>query len=226
VTLPARVARGVDHVDAAPCLPLSSSRVTRAYASGTRNPVGLAFYPGTTDLWAAVEERDRLGDDLVPDYLVELRDSGFYGWPFAYLGPHADPRRQGERPDLIAKTLAPDVLFQAHSAVLGLLFYDGAMFPADWKGDAIVAMHGSWNRSRRTGYKLVRVPFKNGRPAGGYDDFVTGWMRDPAVSEVWGRPVGLLQLGDGSVLVADDGGAKVWRITYATTAPLPSTQGG
>jgi glucose/arabinose dehydrogenase len=195
----------------------------RIFASGTRNGVGLAFYPGTSELWAAVEERDRLGDDLVPDYLVNLRDGGFYGWPFAYLGPHPDLRRQGERPDLVAKTLPPDVLFQAHSAVLGLMFYDGAMFPSDWKGDAIVAMHGSWNRSQRTGYKLVRIPFRSGRPIGGYDDFVTGWMRDPAAAELWGRPVGLLQLGDGSLLVSDDGGAKVWRILYS---PGAATFGG
>jgi glucose/arabinose dehydrogenase len=186
----------------------------RILASGTRNPIGLAFYPGTNQLWAAVQERDRLGDDLVPDYLVALKDGGFYGWPFAYLGPHVEPRHQGERPDLVAKTLAPDVLFQAHSAVLGLAFYEGPMFPADWRGDAIAALHGSWNRSQRTGYKLVRVRFHDGRPAGGYDDFVTGWMRDPSSREVWGRPVGLLVLPDGSLLVADDGANKIWRVTY------------
>jgi glucose/arabinose dehydrogenase len=186
----------------------------RIFANGTRNPIGLAFYPGTTQIWAAVQERDRLGDDLVPDYLVAVKDSGFYGWPFAYLGPHPEPRHQGERPDLVAKTLPPDVLFQAHSAVLGLVFYEGSMFPKDWRGDAIVAFHGSWNRSQRTGYKLVRVRFHDGRPLGGYDDFVTGWMRDPSAREVWGRPVGLLVMPDGSLLVADDGANKIWRVTY------------
>jgi glucose/arabinose dehydrogenase len=187
----------------------------RIYANGLRNPVGAAFYPGTSQLWAVVEERDRLGDDLVPDYLVAVKDGGFYGWPFAYLGPHPDPRRNGERLDLAQKTLEPDVLFAAHSAVLGLVFYEGSMFPAEYKGDAIVAMHGSWNRRERTGYKLVRVHFQNGRPTGGYDDFVTGWMRDPRAREVWGRPVGLLVLGDGSLLVSDDGAKKIWRITWS-----------
>jgi glucose/arabinose dehydrogenase len=186
----------------------------RIFASGTRNPIGLALYPGTDQLWAAVQERDRLGDDLVPDYLVALKDGGFYGWPFAYLGPHPEPRHQGERPDLVAKTLAPDLLFQAHSAVLGLAFYEGSMFPEGWRGDAIVAFHGSWNRSKRTGYELVRVKFHDGRPVGGYDDFVKGWMREPTSREVWGRPVGLLVLPDGSLLVADDGANEIWRITY------------
>ncbi len=187
----------------------------RIFANGTRNPIGLALYPGTNQLWAAVQERDRLGDDLVPDYLIAVKDGGFYGWPFAYLGPHVEPRHAGERPDAVAKTLAPDLLFQAHSAVLGLTFYEGAMFPADWRGDAIVSFHGSWNRSQRTGYKLVRVRFHDGRPAGGYDDFLTGWMRDPSAREVWGRPVGLLVLPDGSLLVTDDGANKIWRVTYA-----------
>jgi glucose/arabinose dehydrogenase len=181
--------------------------------------VGAAFYPGTTQLWAAVEERDRLGDDLVPDYLVAVKDSAFYGWPFAYLGTHPDPRRNGERADLVQKTLEPDLLFAAHSAVLGLAFYEGSMFPADYRGDAFVAMHGSWNRNERTGYKIVRVRFKDGRPVGGYDDFITGWMRDPRSQEVWGRPVGLLVLPDGSLLVTDDGAKKVWRVTWSAGGP-------
>lgn len=184
----------------------------RTFASGTRNPIGLAFHPTTGALWAAVQERDRLGDDLVPDYVTEVKDGGFYGWPFAYAGPREDPRRKGERPDLVAKTIEPDVMVEAHSAVLGLVFYDGAMFPSEYRGDAFVAFHGSWNRTKRTGYKVVRVKMKDGRPVGGYDDFVTGWMLDESSPDVWGRPVGLLVAKDGALLVCDDGGGLVWRI--------------
>ena len=185
----------------------------RIYATGTRNPVGLAFRGNT--LWAAVEERDDLGDDLPPDYVTSIQPGGFYGWPFAYAGPNEDPRRKGERPDLVKKTIAPDVLVQAHSAVLGLIFYGGKMFPPEYKGDAFVAFHGSWNRTRRTGYSVVRIHFKDGKPAGGYDDFLTGFMLDPQKAEVWGRPVGLLELPDGSLLVSDDGGYKIWRVSYS-----------
>ncbi|HYM00251.1 MAG TPA: sorbosone dehydrogenase family protein [Blastocatellia bacterium] len=186
----------------------------RFYATGTRNPVGLAFNPVTKALWAAVEERDGLGDDLVPEYVTSIKDGGFYGWPFAYIGQHEDPRRKGERPDLVAKAIVPDVLIQAHSAVLGLAFYDGNMFPQEYRGDAFVACHGSWNRANRTGYNIVRIHFENGKPAGGYDDFVTGWMVAGNNPNVWGRPVGLLVLKDGSMLIADDGGRKIWRVTY------------
>jgi len=194
----------------------------RVFASGMRNPVGLAFYPGTSRLWATVEERDHLGDDLVPDYLTEVRDGGFYGWPFAYSGPHEDPTHRGERPDLVAATIAPDVLFQAHSAVLGLVFYEGAAFPPEFKGDAFVAFHGSWNRSRRTGYKIVRVRFAGGRPVGGYDDFLTGWMLGEHDRRVWGRPVGLAVAKDGTLLVVDDAAKVVWQVQY--TAPPPSAR--
>jgi glucose/arabinose dehydrogenase len=185
------------------------------FARGLRNAVGLALGPQTHALWAAVEERDRLGDDLVPDYVTEVHEGGFYGWPFAYLGPHEDPRHRGERPDLVARTLVPDVLVQAHSAVLGLVFYEGAMFPPEYEGDAFVALHGSWNRSKRTGYKIVRIPFQAGRPRGGYDDFITGWMLDESSRDVWGRPVGLLVAKDGALLVADDGANMVWRVSCA-----------
>jgi glucose/arabinose dehydrogenase len=185
------------------------------YASGTRNPIGLAFQPNTYTLWAAVQERDNLGDDLPPDYVTEVKTGGFYGWPYAYAGPNEDPRHKGERPDLVKKTIVPDVLIQAHSAVLGLAFYTGKMFPSEYQGDAFVAMHGSWNRQKRVGYRIVRIHFKNLRPVGGYDDFVTGWMLDESKREVWGRPVGLLVLPDGSMLVADDGANKIWRITYS-----------
>ena len=186
----------------------------RIFASGTRNPIGLAWLPGTNKLWAAVQERDRMGDDLPPDYVTEIKDAGFYGWPYAYNGPNEDPRRKGERPDLVGKTIVGDVLIQAHSAILGLLFYEGKMFPKDYRGDAFVALHGSWNRSKRTGYKIIRIHFRGGKPVGGYDDFLTGWMLDENSRDVWGRPVGLLVLPDGSMLITDDGANKIWRVTY------------
>ncbi|MEK6409677.1 MAG: sorbosone dehydrogenase family protein [Acidobacteriota bacterium] len=187
----------------------------RIYASGTRNPVGLAWNPTTKQLWAAVEERDLIGEDLVPEYVTGLKDGAFYGWPYGYIGQHEDPRRKDERPDLVAKAVVPDVLIQAHSAVLGMVFYEGKSFPADHQGDAFVALHGSWNRTNRTGYKIIRIRFKNGKPVGGYDDFVTGWMLGEDKPEVWGRPVSLLVLKDGSMLITDDGGNKIWRVSYS-----------
>ena len=183
-------------------------------ASGVRNVIGLHWYPGTETLWAAVQERDGLGDDLVPDYFTAIHFGGFYGWPYAYLGPHEDPRRKGERPDLVAKTLVPDVWLGAHVAVLDALFYTGNQFPKEYKGGAFLAFHGSWNRSKRVGYSVNFIPFKNGRPVEGPRDFLTGFLLDPGKREVWGRPVGLLQLWDGSLLVSDDGGNKIWRISY------------
>jgi glucose/arabinose dehydrogenase len=187
----------------------------RILASGVRNPIGLAFNPTTKQLWAAVQERDLIGEDLVPDYVTSIRDGAFYGWPYSYIGPNEDPRRKGERPDLVQKAVVPDVLIQAHSAVLGLVFYEGRQFPAEYRGDAFVALHGSWNRSKRTGYKIVRIRFKNGKPVGGYDDFLTGWMMAEDKSEVWGRPVGLVVARDGSLLIADDAASKIWRVTYS-----------
>lgn len=185
----------------------------RIIATGTRNPIGLAWLPGTNKLWAAVQERDRMGDELVPDYVTEIKEGGFYGWPYGYLGLE-DPRRVGERPDLVKNTIWPDVLIEAHSAVLGLVFYEGRMFPSEYRGDAYVALHGSWNRTKRTGYKIIRIRFKNGKPVGGYEDFVSGWMLAPDKREVWGRPVGLLILADGSMLITDDGANKIWRVSY------------
>jgi len=158
---------------------------------------------------------DLIGDDLVPEYVTSIKEGAFYGWPYSYLGQHEDPRRKGERPDLVAKSIVPDVLIQAHSAVLGMVFYEGKMFPSDYQGDAFVALHGSWNRASRTGYKIIRIKFRNGKPVGGYDDFVVGWMLAEDKPEVWGRPVGLLVLKDGSLLITDDGGQKIWRVSYS-----------
>lgn len=186
----------------------------RIFASGLRNTIGLDFYPGTTQIWAAVQERDALGDDLVPDYFTSVTEGAFYGWPYAYIGPNEDPRRKGERSDLVEKTQYPDILIQAHSAVLDIEFYTGESFPEYYRGGAFLAYHGSWNRSKRTGYKVVFVPFRDGKPTAAPEDFLTGWMIDPDQREVWGRPVGILQLADGSLLISDDGGDKVWRVSY------------
>ncbi|HWA91352.1 MAG TPA: PQQ-dependent sugar dehydrogenase [Rhizomicrobium sp.] len=185
------------------------------FVSGTRNPVGLVLKPGTDDLYITVNERDGYGDALVPDYFTRIAQGDFFGWPYAYTGPHADPSFGAKRPDLVAKTKMPDVLFQAHSAPLGIAFYEGGQFPAEYKGDAFVSLHGSWNSGRPTGYKVVRVRFKDGRPTGEYQDFVTGfWDGSSSPAAVWGRPVGLLVLKDGSLLIADDAGKAVWRVAY------------
>jgi glucose/arabinose dehydrogenase len=184
------------------------------FASGTRNPIGIHFMPNSDQLWAAVQERDGLGDDLVPDYFTSIKPGGFYGWPYAYIGPNEDPRRKGEKPELVAKTITPDLPLGAHVAVLDFLFYTGKQFPKDYQGGAFIAQHGSWNRSRRVGYNVMFVPFKNGKPAGAPKEFLQGWMLDPEKPDVWGRPVGLLQLPDGSLLLTDDVGNKIWHISY------------
>jgi len=184
------------------------------FAAGTRNPIGLRWYPNSDTLWAAVQERDLLGDDLVPDYFTSIKQGGFYGWPYAYIGPNEDPRRKGEKPDLVAKTIVPDVPLGAHVAVLDCLFYTGRQFPAEYRGGAFLALHGSWNRASRVGYSVQFVPFKNGKPAGAPRDFLSGWMLAADKSEVWGRPVGLIELSDGSLLISDDGGNKIWRISF------------
>jgi glucose/arabinose dehydrogenase len=186
------------------------------FTSGLRNPVGIAAYPGTNDIWVTVNERDGLGDDLPPDYLTHITQGEFFGWPYAYIGPHPDPDYGAKRPDLVAQTKTPDILFQAHSAPLGLVFYEGSQFPADYKGDAFVALHGSWNRAKPTGYKVVRVKFKDGKPVGGYDNFLTGfWDGSTSPARVWGRPVGLAVANDGSLLISDDVGKVIWRVSYA-----------
>jgi len=184
------------------------------FAAGLRNPVSIRWYPGTDRLYASIQERDLIGDDLVPDYLTEVKQGQFYGWPFAYFGPNEDPRRRGEAPDLVKKTVEPDVSLGAHTAVLDFQFYTGKSFPAKYRGGAFLALHGSWNRSKRVGYSVVYVPFKDGRPAGDPEDFLAGWMLHEDKREVWGRPVGIHLLADGSMLVTDDGGNKIWRISY------------
>jgi glucose/arabinose dehydrogenase len=186
----------------------------RIFASGLRNPIGLAFNPKTKELWTAVNERDGLGDDLVPDYVTSVKEGAFYGFPFAYIGQNEEPRRKGENPELVKKSIVPDVLLTSHSAALGIQFYDGKMFPKEYHGDAFVALHGSWNRQKLTGYKIVRVRFKDGKLVGNqYEDFISGWLPSEDSSEVWGRPVGLLVNSDGSLLIADDGAKKIWRVS-------------
>ena len=185
------------------------------FARGLRNPVGIAFYPGTSDLYVVVNERDGLGDGLVPDYLTRVEEGAFYGWPYSYIGSHPDPDFGQLRPELVQAAKVPDVLFQSHSAPLGLVFYTGAQFPAQFRGGAFVALHGSWNSGAPTGYKVVHVPFRNARPAGGYDNFATGfWASGTSPANVMGRPVGLVVARDGSLLIADDVGQAVWRVSY------------
>ena len=192
-------------------------RAHRVFASGLRNPVGLAYLPGTNTLWTAVNERDQLGDDLVPDYITSVLDGGFYGWPYSYLGPHVDPTVPAPRPDLVAKAIVPDVLLASHAAALGLLFYTGSQFPAEYRNSAFVALHGSINRSKLSGYSVVRVPFRDGKASGPPETFLSGFIaRDDDEKEAWGRPVGLLQLPDGSVLVSDDAGNRIWRVSYTS----------
>lgn len=192
----------------------------QTFASGLRNPVGLDFHPVTKELYTTVNERDTLGDDLVPDYLTRIQQNEFYGWPYAYLSrDRLDPNHvqngQSVRPDLVARTLTPDVLFQAHSAALGLQFYDGKTFPERYRNGAFVAFRGSWNRDQGTGYKIVFVPFgSNGRPAGYYEDFLTGFLTKPTVPETWGRPVGLLVLPDGSLLLTEEANGRIYRVQF------------
>lgn len=184
----------------------------RTFASGIRNAVGIAIHPQTGELWASVNERDGLGDDLVPDYITRVKEGGFYGWAWYYIGPNQDPRHAGKYPELRDKVIVPDVLLQSHSASLQMLFYTGKMFPKEYKNEAFAAEHGSWNRSKRTGYKVIRVPQKNGVPTGEYEDFMTGFVTPEG--DVWGRPVGVAVMKDGSMLVSDDGSNTIWRVSY------------
>ncbi len=184
----------------------------RIYASGIRNPVGIAVHPQTGELWCSVNERDMLGDNLVPDYITHVQEGGFYGWPWYYTGGNQDPRHQGKHPELKSKVIVPDVLLQPHNASLEMTFYDGKQFPNAYQGSIFAAEHGSWNKAVRTGYEVVRVPLKSGHAAGEYEDFLTGFVTPEG--NVWGRPVGVAIASDGSLMVTDDGSNSIWRVSY------------
>jgi glucose/arabinose dehydrogenase len=181
------------------------------YASGIRNPVGLAINPETGELWTSINERDNLGDNLVPDYVTHVQRGGFYGWPWFYIGGNQDPAHAGKHPELKDKVIVPDVLVQAHSASLGMTFYDGKMFPPDYSGDAFAAEHGSWNHSQGSGREVIRIPIEKGHATGVYQDFLTGFTTE---GTAWGRPVGVVVASDGSLLVSDDGARVIWRVSY------------
>src|SRR5438094_2150270 len=191
----------------------------KVYAWGIRNAVGIAFRPGSNELWMSTNERDELGEDLPPDYISSVRPGGFYGWPWFYIGNHVDPRHKGKHPELADKIIVPDLLVQSHSATLNLCFYTGDQFPAEYKGDIFAAFHGSWNRKKRTGYKIVRVPFNHptGKAVGEYEDFVTGFVTPEG--NVWGRPVGVTVAKDGSLLFSEDGNGTIWRVNYQRGEP-------
>jgi glucose/arabinose dehydrogenase len=185
------------------------------YAAGIRNPTGINFRPGTTELWASVQERDGLGDDLVPDFLIRVKRGGFYGWPWAYYGPNEEPRNAGGNPELVKKTLVPDVSLGSHTAVIDWRFYTGNQFPAKYRGGAFFAFRGSSNRTKRVGYSVGFLPFdKSGKPGAAVEEFLTGWMLGADQREVWGRPTGIMQMRDGSLLVSEDGGNKIYRVSY------------
>ncbi len=184
----------------------------KVYASGIRNPVGIAVNPTTGQLWCSVNERDMLGDNLVPDYVTSVKEDGFYGWPWFYMGDHQDPRLEGKHPELKDRVIVPDVLLQPHNASLEITFYGGMQFPKQYQGDAFVAEHGSWNKAKRAGYEVIRVPLQNGKSNGVYEDFLTGFVTPEG--GVWGRPVGVATAPDGSLMVTDDGSKSIWRVSY------------
>jgi glucose/arabinose dehydrogenase len=196
----------------------------RIFASGLRNPEGLAWQPGTNTLWTAVNERDNLGDDLVPDYITSVKDGGFYGWPYSYIGQNYDPLYVGGQPELVKRAIVPDVLIPAHSAAISVMFYTGRQFPERYRNGAFVGLHGSWNRSKASGYRVVFFPFENGKP-GPMEDFLTGFLltdggrnaADGSMAPIthWGRPVSSIVARDGSLLVTDDQGGRIWQIKYA-----------
>jgi len=187
-------------------------KFVKIFASGIRNCVGEAINPTTGQLWCSTNERDNLGNNLVPDYITSVKEDGFYGWPWYYIGGHQDPRHAGKHPELKDKVLVPDVLLQPHNASLELTFYTGGQFPASYKGDGFAAEHGSWNKSKRAGYEVIRIPMKDGHATGEYEDFLTGFVT--ADGQVWGRPVGVTVAKDGSLFVSDDGSKSVWHVTY------------
>jgi hypothetical protein len=184
----------------------------RFFATGLRNCVAMEAQPGTGDLWCSVNERDGLGDDLVPDFVTRVREGAFYGWPWFYIGGNEDPRHPGEQPALRSRVTVPDVLLQPHSASMQMTFYNGTQFPAEYRGDIFAAFHGSWNRTRRTGYKVVRVLLRNGQPTGEYEDFLTGFVVNDR--SVWARPVGVAVARDGALLVSEDGNGTIWRVSW------------
>jgi glucose/arabinose dehydrogenase len=201
-----------DRADVLEFAPDGSGR--RVYASGIRNAVGIAVHPRSGELWASVNERDELGDELVPDYITHVEEGGFYGWPWYYIGGNWDPRHRGKHPALKKTTIVPDVLLQPHSASLQMLFYDGKQFPAEYTGDIFAAQHGSWNKAVRTGYSVIRVPMRGTRAPGDYEIFLTGFVT--ADGQVWGRPAGVAVAKDGALLVTDNGSNSIWRISYGT----------
>ena len=184
------------------------------FAAGIRNPSGIAVDPATGKLWTTVNERDGLGDNLVPDYITSVREGGFYGWPWWYMGPHQDPRHRGKHPELASRVITPDVMLQPHNASLQITFYESERFPEEYRGDLFAAEHGSWNKATRTGYEVIRIPrHRTGEASGEYQDFLTGFVLPDG--QVWGRPVGVATAADGSLLVTDDGSDSIWRVDYA-----------
>ena len=185
----------------------------KIYASGLRNPVGMDWNPANGELWTAVNERDELGDELVPDYVTSVKRDGFYGWPYSYFGNIPDPRMKGERKDLVEKAIVPDIPVGPHTASLGLAFYTKDKFLAKYKNGIFIGQHGSWNRSKISGYKVLFVPFENGKPSGKPEDFLTGFVSNEEKAEVYGRPVAVTVMNDGSLLVNDDSGNTIWKVS-------------
>ena len=209
------ISTGEEPIRAAVTICDSDGRNARQFATGLRNPVGLAIEPVTGDVWVSVNERDELGDNLPPDYFTSVKDGGFYGWPYSYIGDNVDDRVKPQRPELVARAIVPDVLLGAHVAPLQFAFYTAKQFPESYRGGVFIAEHGSWNRATRSGYQVAFVAFKNGKPSADPVPFLTGLVPDPARSDVFGRPVGVAVAPDGSLLVSDDGAAVIYRISVA-----------